>query len=158
METSKFKPVMLLLLLTFSCHQQVEMEKERLHILESNERQRRAHFEGNAGLLAQEMADTVYTVQRGDIRVETRADMLARWKDYFQVVQYSIWDDMQPPVVHISQDATMATLAVKKITVSRLVDRESSPIDTTFFAWTSGYKKVDGVWKIYTIASTRVPK
>jgi hypothetical protein len=158
METPGIKLIMLLLLLTFSCHQQVDMEKERLRILESNERQRRAHFEGNAGLLAQEMADTVYTVQRGDIRVETRIDMLARWKDYFEAVQYSKWDDLQPPVIHFSEDATMATLAVKKITVSRLVDNESSPIDTTFFAWTSGYKKVDGEWKIYTIASTRVPR
>lgn len=158
METTRNTLILLISLLAFSCAQPVDMEMETALLLESNELQRKAHFEGDPLMLVGEMADTVYVVQRGEIRVETKKDLLKRWEPYFKRVKYSKWDDLQEPVIHIAADASQASVSVNKITISTLFDDDTGAVDTTYFAWTSGYRKVNGVWKIYTMASTRVIK
>lgn len=158
METTRITLILTLSLLVSSCAEPVDMEMEIALLLESNEIQRKAHFQGDPLLLVGEMDDTVYVVQRGKIRVETKKDLLKRWEPYFKRVKYSKWDDLQEPVIHIAADASQASVSVNKITVSTLFDDNTGAVDTTYFAWTSGYRKVSGVWKIYTMASTRVPK
>ncbi len=158
MEITGKKLIGLMVLFVFGCNGQIDLEKERALLLASNERQKAAHFEGSPELLLAEMADTVYTVQRGVIRVTTKPEMLQRWEAYFKSVKYSQWDDLQEPLIHISADASQASVSVNKITVSTLVDDPAAGVDTTYFAWTSGYRKVNGAWKIYKITSTRVAK
>lgn len=158
MEITRITLVVMSVLLTFSCSSTVDMEKERDMLLALNERQREAHFEGNPALMAQGMADTVYTVQRGNISVGTKPDMVKRWEAYFKTVKYSKWDDLQEPLIEISADGTLASMSVKKITVSTLVGDDSGAVDTTYFAWTSEYKKINGDWKIFKVTSTRVAK
>lgn len=158
METTRITLMLLLGLFTFSCSQAIDFEEERRLLLQSNELQRKAHFEGSPEILVAEMADTVHAVQRGVIREMTQPDMLKRWEDYFKRVKYSRWDDLQEPLIHISEDATLATVSVNKITISTLWDDPAAGIDTTYFAWTSEYKKQNGAWKIYKMTSTRVPK
>ena len=158
MENARIKAALLISLVICSCQQPVDLDKERSLILESNNRHREAHFSGDYELMMQDMADTVFIVQRGDTRIETMDMMLKRWEAYFAVVKYSRWDDLQPPKIDISKDASMATMSVKKITVSTRETSEGLIPDTTYFAWTCMFKKIQGEWKIYSMASTRVPK
>ncbi|GAB5524059.1 MAG: hypothetical protein Roseis2KO_19310 [Roseivirga sp.] len=148
----------LVMLSVLGCNAPVDSVEERRLLLASNERQKEAHFEGSPRLLLAEMADTVYTVQRGVISVATKPEMLQRWEAYFKSVKYSRWDDLREPLIHISADATQASVSVNKITVSTLIDDPAAGVDTTYFAWTSEYQKVNGAWKIYKITSTRVAK
>lgn len=158
METTRITLIILLAMLTFSCNKPVDLAHERALLLASNERQREAHMNSDPSLLALGMADTVKTVQRGEIRVEAKAGMMKRWEAYFKTIEYSKWDDLQEPLIEISDDATLAWVSVKKITVSTLVDDLSQTIDTTYFAWTTGYRKIGGDWKVYSVTSTRVAK
>ncbi len=158
METTRITLILFMGLMALSCSQAIDFEEERHLLLASNELQRKAHFEGSPEILVQEMADTVYTVQRGVIRSSTKPDMIKRWEAYFKRVKYSRWDDLQEPLIQISSDATLATVSVSKITISTLWDEPEAGIDTTYFAWTSEYKKLNGAWKIYKMTSTRIPK
>jgi len=143
---------LLLAIMVLSCTKTVDLEQDRALLLAANESQRKAHMENNPDLLLAGMADTVITVQRGQFRVEAKADMYGRWQDYFASVKYYAWDDLEPPVVEISKDGSLASVSVRKITIGSY---EQEPIDTTYFAWTTGYKKVDGAWKVYKVTSTR---
>lgn len=148
----------MLAILTFSCSKSVDLEQERALLLEVNERQREAHMNSDPSLLALGMADTLRAVQRGEIRIETKSERMKRWDAYFKSIEYSQWDDLQEPLIEISEDATLAWMSVKKITVSTWVDDPSQAIDTTYFAWTTGFKKIKGDWKVYSVTSTRVAK
>lgn len=136
-----------------ACQAPADLDKERELLLLSNDNQRKAHMENDLDLLLADMADTVVTVQRGAIRLEAKSDMYERWQSYFASVKYLAWDDLEPPLIEVSKDGSLASVSVRKITIASF---EDEPIDTTYFAWTSSYKKVAGAWKIYRVTSTRV--
>ncbi len=140
-------------LVMVSCHAPADIERDRELLLLSNENQKMAHMQNNPDLLLADMADTVVTVQRGGIRIEAKSDMYERWQNYFASVKYLAWDDLEPPQIEVSKDGSLASVSVRKITIASF---ENEPIDTTYFAWTSSYKKINGVWKIYKVTSTRV--
>jgi hypothetical protein len=63
---------------------------------------------------------------------------------------------VEPPVIVISYDATLANTFVKKLVVLKLKDDSGKTIlDTTHFAWTTTYKKFDGNWQLIAVTSTR---
>lgn len=136
-----------------ACHQSIDLSHDRELLLASNEQQRRAHMENAPGLLSAEMADTVITVQRGQYRIESRENMEVRWENYFASVKYLAWDDLEPPHIEISKDGSLASVSVRKMTIASM---NGGLIDITFFAWTTGYKKISGAWRIYKVTSTRV--
>ena len=131
--------------------------EEEKKLLISNEIQRRAHMENDASLLVSQIADTLITVQRGKVRVESNEAIKKRFESYFKTVKYLKWDDVVPPVIHISEDGTMATVIVEKITQARHLEQSGDwgEPSETHFAWAAIYQKVEGEWKITTITSTR---
>lgn len=135
-----------------ACQEQSRLENDVNLLLASNERQRQAHMENNADLLVAEMANNVLTVQRGELKSYNQKELEARWRGYFARVKYEVWDDLEPPIINVSEDGSLASVAVRKMTVGSL---DNQPIDTTYFAWVSNYRKIKGQWKIYQMASTR---
>ena len=144
---------LIVFLLIMGCQAPTDHARDRELLLQSNENQRRAHMENNADLLLAEMADTLTTVQRGAIRIEAKGDMYGRWQSYFASVKYLAWDDLEPPIIELANDGSLASVSVRKITIA---SSDGAPVDTTFFAWTSNYRKINGAWKIYQVTSTRM--
>lgn len=137
----------------------VDLQKEKKLLLQSNTVQKEAHLEGDASKLVSQIADTITTIQKGEIYVATKAETLHRFTNYFHGVRYQKWDDLAPPLVSISEDATQALVAVKKV-----VKMDALAPDNTWreqpsiqFAWTANYKKINGKWKIFMITSTQTP-
>ncbi|KAA3623229.1 MAG: hypothetical protein DWQ02_24825 [Bacteroidetes bacterium] len=135
-----------------------KFETDKTALLNSNEIQRQAHMENDASLLVSQIADTLVTVQRGNVRTESNTTIKQRFEAYFKTVKYLKWDDISPPVIHISEDGTMATVIVEKITQAKHLDESGNwgEASETTFAWTSTYQKISGQWLIISVTSTRV--
>lgn len=127
-------------------------KSDKVLLLESNQRQRQAHMTNNADMLVEELYDTIWSVQNGNININTRQEVQDRFNQYFDIVKYYKWDDVSEPVIRISDDGTLATVSVKKLTTARF--GADAPISATLFAWTSSYRKVEDNWKIYQTTST----
>ena len=135
---------------------QLDYSPDKEQLLASNQRQRQAHMTNNAAMLVEELYDTIWSVQNGTIKMNTNEEVKERFDQYFSMVKYYKWDDVEEPVIRISDDGTLATVSVKKITTARFNPKDStSEIGATLFAWTSSYKKTNSEWKIYQTTSTR---
>lgn len=150
---------------------------ERAALFALHERQRAVHVGRDAEGFVALLADDFVSVQNGRIQRSTPEENLARFKRYFAAVEFLEWDDIAPPVITLSPDGTLATMAVhKRVTVvptgvssstsasatthpgqASLQSHPHAQAGTTLFAWIATAEKQDGVWRITQVASTRDP-
>ncbi len=122
----------------------------RLHDL-----QKTAHLTYDAELLLGDSPEMPVSIQRGSVVKRTRAEDLARFKAYFRSFKFLEWEDIVPPVIKISKDGTMATKIVQKRVRGTTTDANGKEVtEHTVFAWLEVLEKVDGKWRLVTIAST----
>lgn len=133
-------------------------KSDYMALLKSNEIQRIAHLTNNANLLVGEIADTMISVQNGKVIYQTNEEVRNRFENYFKSVRYEKWDDLEPPLISISDDGSLATVVLQKETVGSDLDQNNlwSTPSRTVFAWTSVYRKIKGKWKIVSNTSTRI--
>ncbi|GAA0189559.1 hypothetical protein GCM10009122_50010 [Fulvivirga kasyanovii] len=143
------------LLLLNACAASVDKEGEVAKLLLSDELDRKAHMTGDAGLLVSRMADTLVSIQNGQISKASKAQIEEQFSQYFNQVKYRKWDNIAPPAIHISDDGKFASLTINKITETREADSPDSTYMTTTFAWTALYRKENDQWKMFSITSTR---
>lgn len=146
------------LLLLYTCAVPVDQEEEKARLLLSDELDRKAHLAGDAQLLVSRMTDTLISIQKGQISKASKTQVEQRFSQYFNQVKYRKWDNIAPPVIHISDDGKFASLTVNKITETREAGSHDSTYVTTTFAWTALYRKENDQWKMFSITSTRAPQ
>lgn len=130
-----------------------------LEILAVHNSARAAHFNREAKLLVSTFADEFADVRNGAVERPDREKSLGRFESYFRNSTFIEWDDVEPPVIRVSDDSTLAYTIVRKRV--RLKTRNSAGAEveeTDVFSWIATYKKIRGVWKLTAIASTRAPK
>lgn len=127
-------------------------------ILRMHEVQKTAHLTYDADLLLGSSPETPLSVQRGNVVKRTREEDLARFKAYFSSFRFLEWEDIVPPVIRISKDGTMATKIVQKRVRGTTTNAEGKEVtEHTVFAWLEVLEKIDGKWRLTTIASTEKP-
>ncbi len=145
-----------LLTVILGCSVKPDLEAEKRKLLNLHEKARTAHFDKNVQGFLAEQADEFLNIQNGDITRPTKEQRENRVRAYFDRVTFDTWDDVEPPVIEISDDATLANTFVKKLVVLKLKDESGKvSFDTTHFAWTTTYKKLDGNWRLIAVTSTR---
>ncbi len=128
-------------------------------VFEIQSRERAAHFGRDAALLVSMFADGFADISNGVINRPSRETSLQRFENYFRNSEFIEWDDITPPVIKVSDDATLAYALVNKRVRLRTKDSEGARIEVTdVFSWLATYQKVDGEWKLTAIASSRAPK
>lgn len=132
--------------------QESTLERDRARLLELHEEQRRAHLEKDPELLLSQFADDFVMIADGDVTRPTREESRRRFERYFGSVEFIEWDDVEPPIVRISADGTLAHVIVQKRV--RLIASESGAEEATQFAWLATYEKRDGDWRLTAVAST----
>lgn len=147
----KKSPICILLLFSIACSDKVDISAEKKTILSINEEQRTAHMTNNAQLLVKSIADTLVTIDSGEIYINSNQQVLNQFSNYFSGVKYLEWDDLREPIIDISADGSLATLSVIKRTIT---EGQNKLNDTTVFAWTSVFKKIEKEWKMVSITST----
>lgn len=127
--------------------QKGDLEKERAALLEVHRTDRRAHFETDVNLLLKHSADEFISVDGGKISRSTRAEVRALFEDYFKNAKYYEWDDLEPPIIRISNDASMAWMIVR-IRVKRTQKLASGEEKERAFVYAGimTYEKWKGKW------------
>jgi hypothetical protein len=150
----------LFLILFYSCKQKPDLEAERKSLLALHKEQQDAHVNENAKQFVDQFADSMLSVNRGKISITTKDSALKRFNNYFSNVEFKKWEDVNPPVIEFSADASMAYMAVDKLVVLTYHDEENKNTEeTTHYAWVSIFKKAaNGIWKIVCNVSTNETK
>jgi hypothetical protein len=127
-------------------------------LLRGHELARRAHLEHRADLMTAGFADTVIQVARGEVSFGTPEQGRARLQRYFDRSTFLAWDDIAPPIIHISPDGRMAWKVVRKRVRLTTPGRTGRPVEEhTVFAWVEILEKLNGRWKLVGVASTDRP-
>jgi len=119
---------------------------------------RRAHLETDASLIAAHLADSVFSVDGGQVIVQTKQEIEDFFRFYFDGATYHAWEDVTPPIISMSNDGSMAW-----VTRTVHVDREElgpggEPWRSEFTsAYTATYELLDGRWKMSSVTSTFLP-
>lgn len=125
----------------------IDLEKERAALLEVHRLDRRAHFETDANLLLERFTDEFISVSNGKIDRATRAELRKTFEDYFKNAKYYEWDDLEPPVIRISNDASMAWMIVRtKVRRTQKLASGEEKERAFVYAGIMTYEKQSGKW------------
>jgi len=124
-------------------------------ILSQHERDRADHLRGDAADLASRLPDEYISVADGKLTRETREATLKKFQEYLAHRKHKAWDDLEPPVVHVSPSGDMAwaVFRVRSQYVDTKPDGSQAPGEFVC-AWTSTYEKRDGRWFMTSVTST----
>ncbi len=118
-----------------------------------------AHFTRNASLLVSTFAEDFTEIGNGKIRKPTREASLNRFQNYLNNSTFIEWDDITPPVISVSDDATMGYVWVhKKVRLLAKDVQGKEQEETEIFAWIETYRKIKGEWKLTAVVSTNTPE
>lgn len=132
--------------------------KDLSELLKLQEQQKTAHLTYNAELFADMFNERVTQLKKGAVSTATKAENLSRFKNYFAQFKFLEWEDIRPPVIRLSRDGTMATVIVEKRVRGTYKDENGQEkTGLTEFAWLEVWEKIDGKWKLMTVASTEKP-
>jgi hypothetical protein len=137
----------------------VDLADEVEQLLRIHESDRRAHFETSAKRIMEHATDEFISVSDGRVRRTTRAESLQFFEEYFKAAKYYEWDDLEPPIVRVSNDASMAWMIVR--TRVRRVQTQSGGQATErrfVYAGIMAYEKRGGRWFRVANVSTFEPQ
>jgi hypothetical protein len=135
----------------------VDLEQEKRELLRLGEAARAAHLAYDAAALIAPHADGFVSVGDGRVNRPSRDQSRAMVQRYFDSVIFKMWDDTAPPVVTVSDDATLATVLVQKRVRLAPKAKPDGPVTETDWAWVETWRKQDGAWRMQMIVSTQQP-
>lgn len=134
------------------------LEREQQALVEVLRRDRWGHLMTDASMLASSLADTLVEVSAGEVTTRERSELEASFGSYFEGASYDLWEDVHPPVVRLSRDATMAWVARTVRVRRREPGEDGKTLERRFTsAYTATYEKTDGAWKMTSVTSTFPP-
>ncbi|MEL7449139.1 MAG: hypothetical protein AAFN78_08015 [Pseudomonadota bacterium] len=110
-----------------------------------------AHCIGDAGLMAELSAPSVYSVNRGRVDMATKAELKTRFSSVFDALDYTQYHDLSAPVIEVSGDVGWIAANTRAIGEEKSSERT---FDDTW-AWIMTVRKVDGRWLHAANASNR---
>jgi hypothetical protein len=124
-----------------------DLEKEKAELLRLHKLDREAHFKTDVDKLLETSPEEFITVGRGKIMRSSKADERKRFTAYFKDAKYYEWDDLEEPIVRVSNDASMAWMIVR--TRIRRVQKNADGTEKeekVVYAGIMTYEKRDGRW------------
>ena len=89
----------------------IEQAKQELLAIHAHDR--KAHFATDATALATHQADSFIHVGNGAVQHISREAMRHDFERYFKNATYYAWDDLEPPIVQVSQDASLGWMITR---------------------------------------------
>lgn len=142
----------------FRCAMSSPVQSEDVNeILRMHYRDRAAHFNRDAGYIFSNFDAEYFSLANGQVNIPDREAGRKRLQAYFDASIFLEWDDIQPPIIRVSEDGTMAFLLVNKRV--RLLDKnKGDKEEVEVFAWSMSLRKAAGRWKVTSTTSTRTPE
>jgi hypothetical protein len=127
-----------------------DIEKAKQELLAIHASHRQSHVDTNPGALIANQAETYTYVRDGAIYHSSRAASLEQFEKYFKNATYYEWDNLEAPIVQVSQDASLAWMITRTKVRRTQVDESGQQHEQEFvYAGVMMYEKRDGEW-IYT--------
>ncbi|MFA6956186.1 MAG: hypothetical protein WC538_09965 [Thermoanaerobaculia bacterium] len=132
-------------------------EDDRRALREIHEKVVKAHVETNVGAILENQGDRFVTASNGAISTMTKAEIEAFFTRYFRGAKYHEYTTLEEPVIHVSDDGSMAWVMVRtRVRRTQTIDGVAK--DRNFvYAGVMMYEKRDGVWKGVGNVSTFEP-
>ena len=124
-----------------------DLEKEKAELLRLHKSDREAHFKTDVDLLLENSPEEFISVSRGKISRSSKADARKMFTQYFRDAKYYEWDDVEEPIIGISNDASMAWMITR--TRVRRVQKKAGGAEQEekfVYAGIMTYEKRDGRW------------
>jgi hypothetical protein len=133
----------------------VDLADEVEQLLRLHESDRRAHFETSAKQIMEHASGEFISVSDGRVQRTTPAEDLKFFEEYFKGAKYYEWDDLEPPIVRVSNDASMAWMIVRT-RVHRVQTRSGGEATERRFVYAGimVYEKKGGRWARVANVST----
>ena len=128
----------------------VDLSAERDALLAIHQLEIRAHIELDANALADAQGDDFVSATRGKIRRSSAEETRKFFTDYFKGAKYLQYEDVEPPVVRVSDDGSMGWV-LSRMRVRRVDDGKESGF---VYAGMMTYEKRSGRWMRVGNAST----
>lgn len=126
-----------------------ETEKAKEELLAIHVNARRAHFatDANALMANANHAEPFIRVSNGAVQHISREAIRQDFEQYFKNATYYEWDDLEPPIVQVSQDASMAWMITRTKVRRTQTDEAGVQREQEFvYAGIMTYEKQDGQW------------
>ena len=125
----------------------VDLEAERRVLLSIHESDRLAHFGADAARLGRTAPDLFLSVSAGKVERIPREAEKAFFEGYFRGARYAEWDDLEPPVVRISADGSMAWIVTRLRVKRQAPGPDGTPQERALvYAGIMTYEKRAGRW------------
>jgi hypothetical protein len=131
----------------------------KAELLALHQADRRAHFQHDIdALLGRHPADFVY-VRDGKVELQATNDSMRKTlTEYFRRAEFTAWDDLQPPIVHVSPDGQMGWMIVRlRLAYTDTDSAGKKKQGQSVIAWMDAYEKRGGKWFNVANASTFEP-
>jgi hypothetical protein len=125
----------------------VDLEKEKAELLKVHKADREAHLRTDVELLLERSPEESVFVSRGKINRSKKSDERKGFEQYFRGAKYYEWDDLEPPIIRVSKDATLAWMIVRVRVRRTQKDATGAERETKFvYAGITTYEKQNGKW------------
>jgi hypothetical protein len=130
-------------------------QKAEAELLQVHQEDRRAHLQRDVKALLAHAGPQLIDVRHGKVHMMSLGEVRAKFTDYFSRTEFSAWDDVEPPIVHASDDGRMGWMIVRvHIAYMQVAPSGKKPRSDSTMAWMSAYEKRDGVWIMTAVTST----
>jgi ketosteroid isomerase-like protein len=130
----------------------------KAELLALHQAARRAHFNRDVDAILANMGPDFTFVREGKIRAMSHDDVRKQFTEYFQGAEFSAWDDLDPPIIHVSPDGQMGWMVVRvRVAYTKSDSSGKKSQNESVIAWMSAYEKRDGKWLHIANASTFEP-
>ena len=125
----------------------VDLEKEKAELLRLHQQDRRAHFQTDVDLLLARHPEEFIAVRDGKIYRPKKADTRKMFTESFKGANYFEWDDLEPPIIRISNDGSLGWIIVRLKVRRTKKDAAGAEKEEKFvYAGIMTYEKRDGAW------------
>jgi hypothetical protein len=132
-----------------------DLEKEKAELLRLHHEGREAHFKTDVDLLLAHQGENFVSISNGKITTQKKQQSREFFQKYFANAKYFEWDDMEPPIVRISKDASMAWVIVRVKVRRTQKDISGKENETKFiYAGIMTYEKQNNKWMASANVST----
>src|SRR5437868_5945409 len=141
-----------------SAEPSADLEKEKAELLRIHKSDREAHFKTDVDRLLENSPEEFISVGRGKINRSSKDDAHKMFTGYFRDAKYYEWDDVEEPIIRISNDASMAWMITR--TRVRRVQKTADGTEKEekfVYAGIMTYEKRDGRWMRVANVSTSEP-
>jgi len=131
----------------FGLQDRTDPEGEAAELLKTHQKDRQAHLRTDVDLLLADHSDEFISVRSGKIAKSKKADTRKMFEGYFKGAHYYEWDDLEQPIVRVSNDGSMGWIITRLKVRRTQKDSSGSEKEEKFvYAGIMTYEKRAGKW------------